>query len=903
MIALFQPKINNYNELKLTRVLISIGLFLLISLKGLAQPSETTYLGNVIKTGYINDASYGPLNIGFSFTYFGNTYSQFYVTSNGLVMFGSGSVLPSEVIIPSAGVPDNFIAPFWDDLVIDPSGNILYTTIGAAPNRKLIIQFRNMGFYYGPVYLGTFSVILHETSNKIQTQYRVIILPSSTLAHGASATIGIENSDGSAGVPYSYHNPAAITSGQAISYIPSGLTYTMDPDAMYDGIYLTTNLTLPEPGITNLLSPTEDAIIGSDHTFQWAASSGASSYTLKISTNPNLSGATNYNTGSNLSYDVTGLTLDTTYYWGVFATNATGTTWCEIRRFTTSSIPPLAPVPQTVWVEQGQDKTIQLNYTGGSLLPKTAIITSLPVHGQLYQYNAGVRGSPISSINTTVTDAGRRVIYAATGNSGNGAGNFNYFIHDSGEDSPPALITVNVSPPGVPNVLYVAKDINVQIQFDVPMSDPAYKEDQFSVLVNGLDATINAVTLKEGDPNTFELILATPLSGSETVLVSYTQGDITGTTGGILFSFADEPVTLLSQTINFSQSLDRKYNESPLALTASSNRGLALTYSSSNFAVATITGSVAIFHSLGSSVITARQAGNATYAPAKYLKTLTVDEGDQTITFPALPVKTIGDADFSPGATASSGLAVSYSSGNTSVATIVGGMIHIVGAGTSVITASQAGNAYYNAATPVLRTLSVSNPAAKTLSLTSVMLQGLYNGGGIMNQAYDESGMPHWPAGVADHITVELHSSSGYALVHTIPDVPLSTTGIATVSVPSGYNGSYYITVRHRNSLQTVSSTVKSFAGSNISQSFGTPADVFGGNLVRMADLTYTIYSGDVNQDDIIDLGDASPVDNKSALASSGYISEDVNGDGLVDLSDAAIIDNNAAMAIGSVTP
>jgi hypothetical protein len=58
-----------------------------------------------------------------------------------------------------------------------------------------------------------------------------------------------------------------------------------------------------------------------------------------------------------------------------------------------------------------------------------------------------------------------------------------------------------------------------------------------------------------------------------------------------------------------------------------------------------------------------------------------------------------------------------------------------------------------------------------------------------------------------------------------------------------------------------------------------------------------------VNQDDIIDLGDSSPVDNESALASSGYISEDVNGDGLVDLSDAAIIDNNAAMAIGSVTP
>ena len=100
-----------------------------------------------------------------------------------------------------------------------------------------------------------------------------------------------------------------------------------------------------------------------------------------------------------------------------------------------------------------------------------------------------------------------------------------------------------------------------------------------------------------------------------------------------------------------------------------------------------------------------------------------------------------------------------------------------------------------------------------------------------------------------------------------------------------------------------MSATAKSFAGSIITQSFGSPADVFGGNLKQMADLGYAIYGGDVNQDNIIDLFDSSPVDNAAAIASSGYISEDVNGDGLVDLLDASIIDNNAAIAIGAVTP
>lgn len=205
--------------------------------------------------------------------------------------------------------------------------------------------------------------------------------------------------------------------------------------------------------------------------------------------------------------------------------------------------------------------------------------------------------------------------------------------------------------------------------------------------------------------------------------------------------------------------------------------------------------------------------------------------------------------------------------------------------------------------TGTAQTLAITVGAeTKTLNLV-VFLQGLYAGNGTMNQAQDQNGA-HWPTGVADHISVELHDAANYGtIVYTATEVPLSTTGTASVSIPSTYFGTYYITIRHRNSLQTVSAVAQSFAGSTISQSFATPANVYGGNLVQMADLSYAIFGGDVNQDDIIDLGDSAPVDNKAALASSGYLPEDVNGDGLVDLSDASIIDNNAAMAIGVAIP
>ena len=81
----------------------------------------------------------------------------------------------------------------------------------------------------------------------------------------------------------------------------------------------------------------------------------------------------------------------------------------------------------------------------------------------------------------------------------------------------------------------------------------------------------------------------------------------------------------------------------------------------------------------------------------------------QTISFDVLPLKKIDDPDFSPGAVASSGLPVSYTSSNPNVATIVNNQIHIVGLGSTVITASQAGNSVYSEATPVQQTLVVPN--------------------------------------------------------------------------------------------------------------------------------------------------------------------------------------------------
>ncbi|WP_229793693.1 Ig-like domain-containing protein, partial [Salinimicrobium marinum] len=84
----------------------------------------------------------------------------------------------------------------------------------------------------------------------------------------------------------------------------------------------------------------------------------------------------------------------------------------------------------------------------------------------------------------------------------------------------------------------------------------------------------------------------------------------------------------------------------------------------------------------------------------------------QTITFSPLSSRTYGDPNFDPGATSNNNtLAVTYTSSNTGVATIVNGKIHIVGVGLTDITASQAGDASHADAADVTQSLTVTQAA------------------------------------------------------------------------------------------------------------------------------------------------------------------------------------------------
>lgn len=112
----------------------------------------------------------------------------------------------------------------------------------------------------------------------------------------------------------------------------------------------------------------------------------------------------------------------------------------------------------------------------------------------------------------------------------------------------------------------------------------------------------------------------------------------------------------------------------------------------------------------GTYPITASGAAATNYIISYVDGLLTVNSFlQQVITFPALPIKTYGNADFASGITSNNtSIPIVYTSSNSAVATIAGGQIHIVGAGSTLITASQAGDATHGAAANQSQTLTVN---------------------------------------------------------------------------------------------------------------------------------------------------------------------------------------------------
>jgi gliding motility-associated-like protein len=176
-----------------------------------------------------DDSGTGALPIGFTFCFFGNTYTQFYIGSNGWISFSAGqSTGFVSAAIPNTGfVPKNCIMGPWQDWHPGIAGGpyICYQTLGTAPCRRLVVSWRSCPMYSCTNLKGTFQIIIYETTNLIENH--ITNKPNCPSWAGGTAVEGIHNLAGTIGITVPGRNSTQWTAtNNAWRWFPNGATVT-----------------------------------------------------------------------------------------------------------------------------------------------------------------------------------------------------------------------------------------------------------------------------------------------------------------------------------------------------------------------------------------------------------------------------------------------------------------------------------------------------------------------------------------------------------------------------------------------------------------------------------------------------------------------------------------------------
>lgn len=147
-----------------------------------------------------------------------------------------------------------------------------------------------------------------------------------------------------------------------------------------------------------------------------------------------------------------------------------------------------------------------------------------------------------------------------------------------------------------------------------------------------------------------------------------------------------------------------------LSTTGGAGTGVVSYAVTAGASVCSVAGSTLTGTGLGLCEVTATKAADTDYEAASDTVAVSVGKALQTITFAALGNRVLGNADFTVAATASSGLAVTFSTDTPLVCVVAGTTVRLVGMGTCRVIAAQAGDASYNPAVDVVQSFTVAPP-------------------------------------------------------------------------------------------------------------------------------------------------------------------------------------------------
>ncbi|MBL8878861.1 MAG: lamin tail domain-containing protein, partial [Phycisphaerales bacterium] len=160
--------------------------------------------GTIVTGSNTDDTTTAAQALPFTFFYYGTAKTSFVLNPNGWISFdptAPGSTAGrGHHILPNSFAPNDFLAPYWDDLNNSTSNNIRAETRGTTPFRRHIIQWTAVPQFSGggP---NTFQIILYETTNCFEFRYGTIQPhePVASATSNVTFSAGFENAAGTTG--------------------------------------------------------------------------------------------------------------------------------------------------------------------------------------------------------------------------------------------------------------------------------------------------------------------------------------------------------------------------------------------------------------------------------------------------------------------------------------------------------------------------------------------------------------------------------------------------------------------------------------------------------------------------------------------------------------------------------
>lgn len=184
-------------------------------------------------------------------------------------------------------------------------------------------------------------------------------------------------------------------------------------------------------------------------------------------------------------------------------------------------------------------------------------------------------------------------------------------------------------------------------------------------------------------------------------------------------------------------------------------------------------------------------------------------------------------------------------------------------------------------------------------------LQGSYTSNAMNNYLYSQG--LHADVTAVDSLYVNLWSPSALAAANPGYSYKtlLHTDGNSNIMLlpEAALGNTYYIALRHRSSIETWSASPVTMS-SSVSYDFTTAASkAYGGNQANLGGGKYALFSGDLNQDGMIETEDYTIMENDVLNILFGYQVSDLTEDGMVETSDYTLMENNVLGIIFMARP